>query len=154
MRGVNDSVNRKKMAVSALVIVAVLLLVILGFKMLNRRQESLAADAKNKIFIVKGEEKKANKYDRADKLSYTDSVRYTKEDLDHLDEYGLCITRNEIYARHGRMFNDQEIQKYFDGQPWYVAEYSPGDFDDSCLNRIETANVELIAECELERGYN
>ena len=121
---------------------------------LSADDKSRDSKEENEIFLVKGEEKKSNKYERADKLTYTDCVKYTREDLDHLDEYGLRITRNEIFARHGRMFNDQELQKYFDSQPWYVAKYSPGDFDDSCLNDIEVANVELIVKCELERGYN
>ena len=54
-----------------------------------------------------------NPYEKADHLAYTDSVRYTEEELSRLDSYGLCITRNEIYARHGRMFSDQNIQDYF-----------------------------------------
>lgn len=204
MRGQDNPASRRKMTAAAVVIMAVLLIVISGFIMLNKRQESLVAhardtnqeeatiklespgkesgdyqkseeitaagagdirnkkksdsgesgDEKNEIYLVKGEEKKSNKYERADKLSYTDCVKYTRKDLDHLDEYGLRITRNEIFARHGRMFNDQELQKYFDSQPWYVAKYAPGDFDDSCLNDTEVANVELIVKCELERGYN
>lgn len=125
-------------------------------------EESLAEEEKEieedkeseKIYLVKGEEKKSNKYDRTDKLSYTDSIRYTKADLEHLDRNGLRITRNEIFARHGRMFNDQELQKYFDGQSWYVAQYSPSDFDDSCLNDVEVYNVNLILSYELERGYH
>ena len=31
----------------------------------------------------------------------------------------LELMRNEIYARHGYVFNDQNLQNYFSSQPWY-----------------------------------
>ena len=55
------------------------------------------------VYLVKGKDTGSNPYEKADHLAYTDSVRYTWEELSWLDSYGLCITRNEIYARHGRM---------------------------------------------------
>lgn len=37
-----------------------------------------------------------------------------KSDLKGLSKEELRIARNEIYARHGRMFDDKKLQKYFD----------------------------------------
>ena len=54
------------------------------------------------VYLIKGNDTGSNPYEKADHLAYTDSVRYTEEELSRLDSYGLCITRNEIYARHGR----------------------------------------------------
>lgn len=105
------------------------------------------------VYLVKGKDTGSNPYEKADHLEYTDSVRYTWKELSWLDSYGLCITRNEIYARHGRMFNDQDIQDYFNRQDWYVAQTSSADFDESVLNDVELYNVELIHSYELKQGY-
>ena len=105
------------------------------------------------VYLVKGKDTGSNPDEKADHLAYTDSVRYTWEELSWLDSYGLCITRNEIYARHGRMFNDQDIQDYFNRQDWYVAQTSSADFDESVLNDVELYNVELIHSYELKQGY-
>ena len=115
--------------------------------------EGTGDEAETEIYLVTGDKKGSSKYDRADRLSYTDSVRYTAEAVELLDRYGLRITRNEIYARHGRMFNDQDMQDYFNRQAWYVPRTSTGSFDESCLNEIETYNVKLIRSYELKQGY-
>lgn len=105
------------------------------------------------VYLIRGSEKGSGKYERADRLSYTDTVEYTISSLELLDRYGLQITRNEIFARHGRMFNNQDIQEYFNKQEWYVPQTSAGDFDDSCLNEVEAYNVQLIRSYELKQGY-
>ncbi len=58
--------------------------------------------------------------------------------------YTLCLARNEIYARHGRLFDDQNIQEYFDSLPWYEGTVAPEDFDDELLNQIEKTNINKI----------
>ena len=105
------------------------------------------------VDLIKGNDTGSNPYEKADHLAYTDSVRYTEEELSRLDSYGLCITRNEIYARHGRMFSDQNIQDYFNRQDWYVAQTASAEFDESVLNEVEQYNVELIHSYEMQQGY-
>ena len=76
----------------------------------------------------------------------TSSSQYlTETDLEGLSSYELRIARNEIYARHGRTFQDSELQAYFDSQPWY--QPNP-DFDDSQLSDCERENVNFIKEHE------
>lgn len=160
--------------VSVLLVVVVAASAILVFVHLKNRQERLVSTAKNaqpnettvelasdsgasgegeQVYIIKGNDKSSNKFERADKLSYTTSVKYTTEDLQQLDAYGLRITRNEIYARHGRMFADQDLQTYFDRQEWYVAETSPTDFDDDELNDVEMYNAVFILNYEKSMNY-
>ena len=163
-----DDKKTAGMMISAVVIVCLALIaVIFAFVMLQRRHESeisAASDTEGQTEITieigkaKKEEETAGEdgdeaEEDADHLAYTDSVRYTWEELSWLDSYGLCITRNEIYARHGRMFNDQDIQDYFNRQDWYVAQTSSADFDESVLNDVELYNVELIHSYELKQGY-
>jgi hypothetical protein len=57
----------------------------------------------------------------------------------------LKVLRNEIYARHGRIFKDQQLQKYFESQAWYKAN---PDFKDDQLSEIESANLKKIKEAE------
>ncbi len=112
-----------------------------------------AVNGEGDVYLIKGNDKGANPYERVDRLAYTDCVRYTQEELSCLDSNGLRITRNEIYARHGRMFNDQNIQEYFNNQEWYIARSSSAVFDESCLNEVEQYNVNLIISYELKQGY-
>lgn len=74
-------------------------------------------------------------------------------DLEGLSDWELCLARNEIYARHGRMFNNSEIQTYFDSQGWYEPIYAPADFDERAqLSDLELANIDTIYAYEQERG--
>lgn len=67
-----------------------------------------------------------------------------ESDLYGLTEWELKVARNEIFARHGRKFNNENLQFYFDNCSWYVGIYSPDEFDPSCLNRIELDNLDII----------
>ena len=53
----------------------------------------------------------------------------------------IRIIRNEIYARHGYVFNSADLKNYFSKQPWY----KPADNnDDVQLSLLERLNIELI----------
>lgn len=62
--------------------------------------------------------------------------------------------RNEIYARHGKVFKDKWLQSYFASFKWYKPDPS---FSESALNEIERKNVATIlayernAESEMSR---
>ncbi len=57
----------------------------------------------------------------------------------------LRVLRNEIYARHGRVFKDKELQKYFESQPWYKAD---PEFTDDKLSEVESKNVATLKAAE------
>lgn len=78
------------------------------------------------------------------------SSRYLKSsEVSGLSKYELRIARNEIYARHGRKFNDQELQKYFNGKSWYKGTIAPDDFvDEKILSQLERDNIKLIMSFE------
>lgn len=77
----------------------------------------------------------------------------TKDDLKGLTSEECKIARNEIYARHGRKFKDQDIQTYFDALDWYKGTISPEDFTEINLSDIEITNKDLIVSYEEEKGY-
>ncbi|HEY0457842.1 MAG TPA: YARHG domain-containing protein [Pyrinomonadaceae bacterium] len=67
------------------------------------------------------------------------------EMLDGLFVEDLRVLRNEIYARHGRVFKDKELQKYFSEQPWYKPN---PDFKDEMLGEKDFKNLSVIREAE------
>lgn len=57
----------------------------------------------------------------------------------------LRILRNEIFAKHGRVFKDPKLQKYFEAQAWYKAD--PTFTDDkisTVLSENEFKNITSI----------
>ncbi|MCD7865214.1 MAG: YARHG domain-containing protein [Clostridiales bacterium] len=83
----------------------------------------------------------------------SDSRYLDKSELVDLSAEELKYARNEIYARHGRRFQDETIQAYFDSKEWYNGTIEPEDFTQSMLNDYEIANASLILEYEQEMGY-
>ena len=66
-----------------------------------------------------------------------------------LTEEELVIARNEIYARHGREFQLEWLQEYFNSCSWYTANPNYNyDNEDSMLNAVELHNVKVIADYE------
>ena len=75
---------------------------------------------------------------------------YSASELQSYSQYELMLARNEIYARYGRGFNDQEIRQYFESKSWYHQKYTAEQFDSmaSPLNSIEQQNVDTIYKVE------
>lgn len=71
--------------------------------------------------------------------------------LKKLSSDQLRIARNEIYARHGRKFQDEALQNYFNERSWYHGTIEPDSFDESVLNKIENKNIALICKAEAEK---
>ena len=96
-----------------------------------------------------GEEEEKDEYI----LPYSSELRLYKSDLEGLTKDECRIARNEIYARHGRRFKDEELQRYFDSKDWYEGTIDPDDFNERELSRTELDNLDLIMEYEKEEGY-
>lgn len=101
---------------------------------------------------------KTNKEKKGEDSEYilpeSNSRYLSKSDLQGLTAEECRIARNELYARHGRLFNDVSIQTYFNMKSWYRGRIQPNDFDESVFNKYEAANKNLIVRYERERGYN
>lgn len=76
----------------------------------------------------------------------TDQKYYTAEDFAEADETVLKIIKNEIYARHGYIFQNQELYEYFCFMEWYVPSCTPEAFDADSLNEYEQQNLSLLLE--------
>ncbi len=78
---------------------------------------------------------------------------YSTEELEALSTDILWYARNEIYARHGRKFKDQNLQAYFNGKSWYTPVYEPDEFDSYVtLSSTEQQNAANIKQIESSRG--
>jgi len=53
--------------------------------------------------------------------------------------------RQEIYARHGKVFKEPWLQKYFSSFDWYKAD---ANFTDAALTEVEKKNIATIAAYE------
>lgn len=86
-------------------------------------------------------------------VPYVDSQLLTEEDVRDWSEEQLRLARNEIYARHGRIFADEQLQRFFESRNWYHGTVAAEDFNDSVLNEYEIANRDFIVEYESDMGY-
>lgn len=77
----------------------------------------------------------------------------TEKEVRGIDAGELRIARNELFARHGYIFQDEEMRQYFESQQWYSGTIEAGQFDfDTDLNDYEKKNAELINLVEEEGG--
>lgn len=81
-------------------------------------------------------------------LPESDRRYLTLDDLYGLDKETLRLARNEIYARHGRMYETDDLREYFNSKSWYHGYISNEDFDDTVFNNYEKENLELIKLAE------
>ena len=69
----------------------------------------------------------------------------TDSDLRYLSKEELKIMRNEIFARHGYIFQTEAMKTYFRNQSWYSPLYSNVN---AMLTGIEHKNIALIKSYE------
>ena len=82
-------------------------------------------------------------------LPYSSERLLIEDDIRNLSMEQLTLARNEIYARHGRIFQDETIRAYFESQSWYHGTIAPEDFSANLLSEIEQKNIEFIRTYEL-----
>lgn len=81
-------------------------------------------------------------------LPNSDSEYVSTDEIDELSARDKRLAINEIYARHGRKFDNAEIREYFESQSWYDGTIDADDFDESVLNKYERANIKKIADSQ------
>lgn len=82
----------------------------------------------------------------------------TETDITGLTLQEINYAKNEIYARHGRRLESQELMNYFTSKSWYEGIYDPDDFDanysDDVLNDYEKKNAEFLRSVEYSMNPN
>lgn len=84
-------------------------------------------------------------------LSQALSRQLSESDLRGLSAKQLTLARNEIYAFHGRAFNDPDLRKYFASRPWY--RMNPR-YSDKLVPPLQKANAQFIADYQRRKGLN
>lgn len=82
-------------------------------------------------------------------LPYSDTRYLTEGDVAGLSEDEIRIALNEIYARHGRIFQSEDLNAHFSSKSWYEPKYSSEEFsaiESSIMNDYEKKNIEFLAE--------
>ena len=86
-------------------------------------------------------------------VTYCDTVYFTEEDLEGFTAEECRIARNACFAHSGRMFNDPQLQAYFEQFDWYEPLYTPENFPSNALNDCQNTNIQLVSAYESEMGY-
>lgn len=81
-------------------------------------------------------------------LFETDEKYYTKEEFESEPMLVIHLAKNEIYARHGYIFANEDLYNYFMGCIWYSPTCNSTDFDDSVFNEYEKANLEILTNLD------
>ena len=77
----------------------------------------------------------------------SDTRYLTEEDVSGLDAATIRLGINEIYARHGRAFETEDLNAYFSSKSWYTPIYSADEFasmENSVFNEYEKANITFL----------
>lgn len=80
----------------------------------------------------------------------------SENELMNLNQTDLSIARNQIFARHGREFQDDFLDAVFRRKSWYQPEFSPEEFaglEQQKLSEVEQANLKTIMKVEEQKGY-
>ena len=75
----------------------------------------------------------------------------TNADVEGMSADQLRYARNEIYARHGRMFKDAALQQYFSSKSWYEPTISADSFSEGLLSETEKRNIDFLKSVENSR---
>ena len=83
-------------------------------------------------------------------LADSDRRYLTESDLYWMSTEQIQYAINEIYARHGRIFQTEFLQAHFESLPWYYGTTTAEEFSDAVFNVYEKANIDLLSRLKNE----
>lgn len=110
-------------------------------------------EAETKKKKAEEEKKKAEEEKKKARDEYifpdSDKKYLTEDEILKVNVNTLRIARNEIFARHGYIFNSADLQKHFESTSWYKGTVKADKFNsDKEFNDFEKKNVALIKKIE------
>lgn len=85
----------------------------------------------------------------------SDTEYLTNSDVKILSTDKINLAKNELYARHGRKFEREDLQEYFEGCSWYNPVYTAKEWDEYgdsyFFNKYEIKNRNLLKKWENKR---
>lgn len=111
------------------------------------RSKAAEASTKEDTSDDEGEEDEESDYSGEDYIFPDSSDEDISEsDIEDLSNEDLRIAINEIYARHGYTFpNNEEMRNYFQGQDWYEADPDMDDQKKVKMSKTEKKNLDKMA---------
>lgn len=108
--------------------------------------KKLSAIERKNLAVLSGAQKKQRRVALLPgDMEFFTNRRISEQMLQGLSLHELRLLRNEIYARHGRLFRAEWLQQYFFVQPWYAPDEN---FKDEELSGTDKLNVETIVRYE------
>lgn len=108
--------------------------------------KQLTANERRNLEVLNGAQKRQRKVALLPgDMELFENRAVSDEMLKGLSLHELRLLRNEVYARHGRVFRALWIQQYFYTQPWYTPDEN---FKDEQLSGFDKQNVETIVKFE------
>jgi hypothetical protein len=104
-----------------------------------------AIERKNLDILGNAQKKQRNVAILPGDMEFFENKAISEQMLRGLSLHELRLLRNEVYARHGRMFRAEWLQQYFFFQPWYNPDEN---FKDEELSGNDKVNVETIVKFE------
>ncbi|HEU4934197.1 MAG TPA: YARHG domain-containing protein [Pyrinomonadaceae bacterium] len=104
-----------------------------------------AIERKNIEILSTAQKKQRNVAILPGDMQFFENKAISEQMLHGLSLHELRLLRNEVYARHGRMFRAEWLQQYFFFQPWYNPDEN---FKDEELSGNDKVNVETIVKYE------
>ena len=120
---------------------------------------SFAEEKLNKIHYRVLSEEEVTSYQQAKEEKLRAEFIFPDSDKKYLSEdevraktvEDLMVGRNEIFARHGYMFEDASLKSHFESTSWYQGTVASSEFNsEHVFNEFEKKNVELIKKVEDE----
>ena len=120
---------------------------------------SFSEDKLNKMYYRVLSEEEVASYQQAKEEKLRAEFIFPDSDKKYLSEdevraktvEDLMVGRNEIFARHGYMFEDANLKSHFESTSWYQGTVPSSEFNsEQVFNEFEKKNVELIKKVEDE----
>lgn len=83
----------------------------------------------------------------------SDTRLLEEKDIEGFSAEQCRLARNELYARHGRIFDDASLQSHFQACSWYHGTIPGSSFSESMLSDVEIKNRDFILTYEKKMGY-
>jgi len=115
-------------------------------KLAKQKEEELNK-AKDEYEKAVKENNETGKY--PGKYPFASARKITEDDLINLPEFERKVLKNEILARHGFIFQTNDMKSYFKEQKWYEPKSKNVD---KMLTDIERHNLEIINAYELKNS--
>ena len=82
------------------------------------------------------------------KIPVSSIVLLNEFQLMNFSDNELWIARNEIYARHGKVFQNEYLSRYFNTCSWYQPIEGKTEVNERELNEVEITNIKAILTAE------